>query len=222
MIKRGLRHEDEKRVAVYVRVSTDKQELENQERQLIPFCERSGWEIFKVYRDVISGNEEKRPGFDRLFQDARKKLFDIILFWDLSRFSRSGTLFTLVRLRELENLQIRWKSYQEPYLDSGGDFKDIVISVIATVAKMERDKISERTKAALERAKARGVQLGRRSVITDFQIQKIWDEYEKESTISRAAKVVPFPKGTVYFIISNKIHSREEYLQARKLNRVNS
>jgi len=106
-----------------------------------------------------------------LFRDARKKLFDIILFWDLSRFSRSGTLFTLIRLRELENLGIRWKSYQEPYLDSGGDFSDIVISVIATVAKMERDKISERTKAGLARAKARGVKLGRRSKITDNQIQ---------------------------------------------------
>jgi DNA invertase Pin-like site-specific DNA recombinase len=205
-----------KKVAVYVRVSTDKQELENQERQLIPFCEKSGWIVYDLYRDVISGKEEKRPGFDRLFEDARKKLFDIILFWDLSRFSRSGTLFTLLRLKELENKKIRWKSYQEPYLDSGGDFSDIVISVIATVAKMERDKISERTKAGLERAKARGFQLGRRCTITDNQINRIWDEYEKEGTISRAAKVAPFSKGTVYVIIKNNIRTREEYLEFRE------
>ena len=211
----NTREDQGKKVAVYVRVSTDKQEVENQERQLVPFCERSGWIVYKVYRDVMSGKEESRPGFDRLFEDARKKLFDIILFWDLSRFSRSGTLFTLLRLKELENKKIRWKSYQEPYLDSGGDFSDIVISVIATVAKMEREKISERTKAGLARAKAKGVQLGRRSTITDFQIQKIWDEYEKEETISRAAKVAPFSKGTVYFIIKNNIRSREEYLEAR-------
>ena len=210
-------HDDQgKKVALYVRVSTDKQELENQERQLIPFCEKSGWVVYDIYRDVMSGKEEKRPGFDRLFQDARKKLFDIILFWDLSRFSRSGTLFTLVRLKELENLRIRWKSYQEPYLDSGGDFSDIVISVIATVAKMEREKISERTKAGLARAKARGVQLGRRCIITDNQIKKIWDEYEHEGTISRAAKVAPFSKGTVFSIIKNDIHSREEYLEFRE------
>ncbi len=210
-------HDDQgKKVALYVRVSTDKQELENQERQLIPFCEKSGWVVYDIYRDVMSGKEEKRPGFDRLFQDARKKLFDIILFWDLSRFIRSGTLFTLVRLKELENLRIRWKSYQEPYLDSGGDFSDIVISVIATVAKMERDKISERTKAGLERAKARGVQLGRRCIITDNQIKKIWDEYEHEGTISRAAKVAPFSKGTVFSIIKNDIHSRNEYLEFRE------
>ena len=81
---------------------------------------------------------------------------------------------------------------------------------------MERIKISSRTKAGLERAKARGVQLGRRSTITDGQIERIWEEYEHEGTISRAAKVAPFSKGTVYFIIKHNIHSREEYLYARK------
>jgi len=98
----------------------------------------------------------------------------------------------------------------------------VVISIIATFAKIERVKISQRTKAGLERAKARGVQLGRRSKITDGQIQKIWKEYEREGTISRASKIVTLSKGTVYFIISNNIHSRKEYLQAKKLKKINT
>jgi len=80
-------------------------------------------------------------------------LFDLVLFWDLSRFSRAGTLFTLQKLKELENLNISWESYQEPYFSSIGDFKDVILSIMATLAKIEREKISERTKAGLKNAK---------------------------------------------------------------------
>ena len=198
-------------VAIYVRVSTDKQELENQERQLKPFCEKSGWEIYDIYRDIVSGKETKRPGFDTLFLDAHQKKFDVVLFWDLSRFSRSGTLYTLQKLRELENLRIRWKSFQEPYLDSGGDFSDIVISVISTVAKIEREKISERTKAGLARAKANGTRLGRRSTMTQGKIDRIWTKYHREGSINRAAKVLPHSYGIVHFIVSNRITTIQQF-----------
>jgi DNA invertase Pin-like site-specific DNA recombinase len=85
-----------------------------------------------------------------MFSDAHKKLFDIVIFWDLSRFSRAGTLHTLQRLHELDLLGVAWKSYQEQYLDSAGAFKDVVISIMSTLAKIEREKISERTKAGMK------------------------------------------------------------------------
>lgn len=141
------------KVAIYCRVSTNKQEADNQLIQLRDYCEKSNYIIYKEYVDIISGKENSRPSYDLMFQDAHKKLFNIILFWDLSRFSRAGTLFTLQKLKELENLGIDWESYQEPYFKSVGQFKDVVLSVIATVAKMEREKISERTKAGLQRTK---------------------------------------------------------------------
>jgi putative DNA-invertase from lambdoid prophage Rac len=59
----------------------------------------------------------------------------------------------LQKLKELENLKIDWESYQEPYFRSAGQFKDVVLSIISTIAKIEREKISERTKAGLKRAK---------------------------------------------------------------------
>ena len=209
-----------KKVAIYVRVSTDRQELENQERQLIPYCKRSGWTIYKIYRDVMSGKEEKRPGFEQMFEDAHKKLFDVVLFWDLSRFSRAGMEFTILKLSELRNLGILWHSYQEKFISTADPFtRDIILAVFTSVAKMEREKLSERTKAGLARAKAKGVQLGRRCILTDEQIKKVWKEYEYEGTISRAAKVAPFSKGTVYYIIKNNIHSRQEYLEFRENNK---
>lgn len=149
------------KAALYARVSTDKQELDNQLIELRAYASKSEYIIYKEYTDVISGKETSRPGYDQLFLDAHKKLFDIVVFWDLSRFSRSGTLYTLQKLKELENLDIEWASYQEPYFKSVGQFKDVVLSVISTVARMEREKISERTKAGLARAKAQGKRLGR-------------------------------------------------------------
>jgi DNA invertase Pin-like site-specific DNA recombinase len=140
-------------VALYVRVSTTKQEAENQLLQLRVYAEKYNYQIYKEYIDIISGKETSRPFYDKMFIDAHKRLFDLVLFWDLSRFSRAGTLFTLQKLKELENIGIDWESYQEPYFKSIGQFKDVVLSIISTVAKIEREKISERTKAGLQRSK---------------------------------------------------------------------
>jgi len=142
----------EKKAVIYVRVSTDKQELLNQLIQLREYCRKSNYSIFAEYTDITSGKNIIRPGFEALFLDAHKKIFDVVVFWDLSRFSRSGTLYTLQKLKELENLNIEWVSFTEPYFNSAGQFKDVVISIMATLAKMEREKISERTKAGLARA----------------------------------------------------------------------
>lgn len=140
-------------VALYVRVSTDTQEESNQLDELREYCERCNYDIFHEYVDVISGKEISRPAYDLMFRHAHMRHFHILLFWDLSRFSRSGTLFTLQKLKELENLGIEWESYKEPYFKTTGEFKDVLLSIMATLAKIERQKISERTKAGLKRAK---------------------------------------------------------------------
>ena len=155
------------KTAIYCRVSTDKQEAQNQLIQLREYCNKQKYNIFKEYTDIISGKENSRPAYDQMFLDAHKKLFDTVLFWDLSRFSRAGTLYTLQKLKELENLRIDWISYQEPYFRSAGQFKDVVVSIISTIAKIEREKISERTKAGLYRAKKKGTKLGRPKGGTD-------------------------------------------------------
>ena len=158
------------KAAIYCRVSTDKQELGNQLFQLREYCRKQELEIFKEYTEIISGTREDRPAFQEMFEDAHKKLFDMVLFWDISRFSRSGTLYTLQKLKELDNLNIKWHSYQESYFSSIGQFKDVVLSIMSTLAKIERDKISERTKAGLERAKRSGKVLGRPRVLKQTDV----------------------------------------------------
>jgi len=195
------------KTAIYVRVSTDKQEADNQLLQLREYCKKFNHEIFKEYVDVISGKEDSRPAYDAMFKDAHKGLFDCVLFWDLSRFSRAGTLFTLQKLKELENLKIEWESYQEQYLRSAGQFKDVVLSVIATVAKIEREKISERTKAGLQIARLKGSKLGRPRV-SDYHVKKILELHKKNHSLHQIARELNIGYGTVWKVVAKRVSKK--------------
>jgi DNA invertase Pin-like site-specific DNA recombinase len=151
------------RVAVYARVSKDdgSQDTENQLHELREFCQRSNWKIVAEYVDRASGKSADRTQFKRMFEDASKRKFDLVLFWALDRFTREGVLETLNHLQRLNTWGVNWRSYTEAYFDSCGPFKDVVVSLMATLAKLERQKISERTKSGLQRAKRAGKTLGR-------------------------------------------------------------
>jgi DNA invertase Pin-like site-specific DNA recombinase len=86
---------------------------------------------------------------------------DVLLFWALDRLTREGTLATLQYLERLTSYQVGYKSFTEPYLDSCGTFKDVVISLLATMAKQERIRMSERVNAGLALARRQGKRLGR-------------------------------------------------------------
>jgi DNA invertase Pin-like site-specific DNA recombinase len=151
------------KVAIYARVSTkDKgQSTDNQLPDLRRYAEVLGWDIHKEYAEEESGSTANREQFKQLFADAHQRKFDLVLFWSLDRFSREGALPTLQHLNTLESYGVGYKSYTEQYLDSTGIFKDAVISILAIVAKQERVRLSERTRAGLERAKGKGTKLGK-------------------------------------------------------------
>jgi DNA invertase Pin-like site-specific DNA recombinase len=146
------------KVAIYARVSTKTkgQDVENQLMILREFCIKMGYEVYKEYTDQESGGKSDRPAFIQLFSDAAKRKFDLLLFWSLDRFSREGTRKTIFYLQQLDDNGILYKSYSEQYLDSSGIFKDVIISILATLAKQEQIRLSERVRAGLEKAKSKG------------------------------------------------------------------
>ena len=157
-----------KTVALYARVSTDRQETANQLDQLRDFAAKQGWQIVVEFVDTVSGSGKlKRPQFDKMMLAASQKQFDLLLFWRLDRLSREGVRMTLTYLERLDGWGVAWRSYQEPYLDSCGAMKDVVLSIMACMAQQERIAISERTKAGLARAVRAGKTLGRRAVVVD-------------------------------------------------------
>jgi DNA invertase Pin-like site-specific DNA recombinase len=91
-----------------------------------------------------------------MFAAASRREFDCLLFWSLDRLSREGTVKTLNHLERLNSYGVNYRSFTEQYLDSTGMFKEAVIGILAAVAKQERVRLSERTIAGLERAKAQG------------------------------------------------------------------
>jgi DNA invertase Pin-like site-specific DNA recombinase len=154
---------------VYARISTrDKgQDVENQLIQLREFAARQGWTIVHEFVDRETGSTADRREFQSLFRAASQRHFDVLLFWSLDRLSREGVLETLQHLNRLTSYGVNYRSFTEQYFDSCGIFKDAVISILATIAKQERTRISERVRAGLDRARGRGKRLGRPRRVVD-------------------------------------------------------
>src|ERR1019366_4430564 len=159
------------RIALYARVSTrDKgQDTENQLLQLRQFCQQQGWTVVQEYVDQKTGRTSDREAFQRLFQDAYEKRYDLCLFWALDRFSREGATDTLQHLRKLSNYGVQWKSFTEQYIDSAGMFGEVIISLLAMLAKQESVRRCERASAAYARLKSQGRtdHLGRKRLVVD-------------------------------------------------------
>jgi DNA invertase Pin-like site-specific DNA recombinase len=154
------------RVAIYARVSTtDKdQHPENQLAELRSWCDHSGHQIFREYVEHESGRkgEQKRKQFAMLMEEAAKKKFDCVLFWALDRFSREGMPQTIAHLQRLTSHGISFHSYTEPHLATDNELvRNILLALLSSLAKVEVQKISERTRAGMARAKANGVKIGR-------------------------------------------------------------
>ena len=154
------------RAAIYARVSTrDKgQDVENQLIQLREYCSRQNW-THAEYIDQASGKTDERQAFKQLFTDGSRRKFDVILVWALDRFTREGVLETFQHIERFRRWGIAFESYTEPHFRTTGPAGELMLAVAAWIAKQERLKIGERTKAGMARAKAQGHIAGRRQVI---------------------------------------------------------
>src|SRR5215472_5773242 len=154
------------RLAIYARVSRDdkSQDPENQLRELRAWCDTAGHTVVHGYIDHESGRKDAkgRKQFARLFEDAHKRKFDCVLFWALDRFTREGMVPTVMYLQRLAGCGVSFHSYTEPHLSTDNEMlRDILLAVMSSLAKVESQKISERTRAGMERAKVQGTESGK-------------------------------------------------------------
>ena len=161
------------RVAIYVRVSTadGRQETENQLIQLRQFAASQGWQITVEYVDQESGSRSERAEFTRMFADASRRRFDILLVWALDRLTREGVAETFEYIKRLTSHGVQFVSFTEEHFRTTGPAGELMIAVAAWIAKQERIRISERVRAGLSRAGAQGTRsgnpIGRPKVIFD-------------------------------------------------------
>jgi DNA invertase Pin-like site-specific DNA recombinase len=160
------------RVAIYLRVSTDKQTTNNQRRELEAVAERSGWEVVKVYQDAgISGakGRDKRPGLDAMLKAVNAREFDMVAAWSVDRLGRSLTDLLAI-LQSLHDKAVDLFLHQQG-LDTSTSAGKAMFQMLGVFAEFERGIIRERVNAGLARAQANGVKLGRRRVKPSVEAQ---------------------------------------------------
>jgi DNA invertase Pin-like site-specific DNA recombinase len=148
------------RIGIYARVSTKDQSCELQVRDLRAYCAARGFDLVREYIDVgQSGAKDSRPELNILMDDARKRLFDIIVVWRFDRFARS-TRHLLTALDEFRSLGLQFISYQEN-VDTSTPLGQALFTIVSAVAQLERELIRERVTAGIRNARANGKKLGR-------------------------------------------------------------
>ena len=152
------------KAAVYLRVSTTEQNVDNQLPVLEAYADSRGWQIVEVYRENESAwKSGHQKELARLLAEIRRgtRKYDVLLIWALDRLSRGGAAAILNLVDTFKTYNVRVISLQESWTEAPGAIGEVLYAIAGWVAKMESERRSERTKAGLARAIASGKRLGR-------------------------------------------------------------
>ena len=139
------------KAAIYCRVSTEEQDLSTQEKICRAYCEAKGWEVYRVYEDVMSGTKSSRPAFNEMLEDMRHYRFRVLVVSKLDRMGRS--------IRHLLSLFDEFKGKKVEFvaatqnIDTSTASGKLQAHILSAFAEFERNIISERTKEGLKYAK---------------------------------------------------------------------
>lgn len=193
----------------YIRVSTDKQTVENQRYEVNQFCDRQVIVINKWIEETISGSknlQERKLG--KLLKKMRKG--DVLICSELSRLGRN-LLMIMGILNECMNRDIQVWTIKDNYR-LGSDINSKVLAfAFGLSAEIERNLISQRTKEALARKRSEGVILGRpigrKSSKTKLtgQEKKIQELLEKSVSFSAIGRILGVHRLTVSSFVKNKV-----------------
>jgi DNA invertase Pin-like site-specific DNA recombinase len=162
MVRYGKR---EKRVPLYLRVSTGEQTTKNQRRELEAAAERHGWMVAAVFEDAgISGakGRKDRPGLDSMLKAVARREIDMVMAWSVDRLGRS-LMDLLGTLQDLRAKDVDLYLHQQG-LDTSTPSGRALFQMLGVFSEFEREMIRERVKAGLARAKDDGITLGRRKL----------------------------------------------------------
>lgn len=186
------------RAALYLRVSTDRQTTDNQERELLAVAKQRGWEIAGIYNDDgISGakSREYRRQFDALLKDATRGQFDVVMAWSVDRLGRS--LKDLVAfLDEIQSVGVDLYLHQQG-IDTTTPAGKAMFQMVGVFAEFERSMIQERVRAGLERARAKGKRLGRPRRLTPSKVRAVKDLRAEGASLRQIAAKTGLGLGSV-------------------------
>jgi putative DNA-invertase from lambdoid prophage Rac len=171
------------KVAIYTRVSTQDQTLENQIIPLKQYCERMGWE-YEIFQEKES-TRKTRPIQWALYNRLLRKEFDGLVIYKFDRWARS-TKELIEHIERLLEKDVAIFSYSEN-IDLGSSMGRAMLTIMSAFAQLERDLIRERTLAGLARARAQGKKLGRpkgkRGYVKQGGFSRVNEEIEKTDVL---------------------------------------
>jgi len=154
------------RAALYSRVSTTDQNAKRQVDEMRQFVEARGWRVVAEETDAMSGAKDKRPGLDRVMAMARARKCDVIVVQALDRFTRSIRHF-VVTIAELEALGVAFVSTSQGF-DSTTPMGKFAMTILASVAELERAMIRERILSGMAKARRDGKRVGRAPKVVEL------------------------------------------------------
>ena len=192
---------EKKRAAIYARVSTRDQNPDMQIQELRQYAKARDFTVTHEFVDHESGAKESRPELDKLWQVVKARDVDVVLVWKFDRFSRS-TKQLINALSEFENLGVDFISKTDQ-IDTTSPAGRALFTMISAFAQFERDIISERIKAGLDRARAEGREPGR-PPRPDAQKQEIRKLRQQGLSYTQIANKTGIPRSTVSVILGKK------------------
>jgi putative DNA-invertase from lambdoid prophage Rac len=183
-----------KKAALYCRVSTADQSCERQERDLLAYAERCGYDVVGVFRETASGARNDRSERGKVIALARARKIEVVLVTELTRWGRS-TSDLVNTLHDLQSWGVSLIGQTGFQCDLSTPQGKLIAGVMASVAEFERDLLRERVKSGLAAAKARGKTLGRQfgqNVVADKvapKVQKLRAEGKSIRTIASELKI---------------------------------
>jgi DNA invertase Pin-like site-specific DNA recombinase len=149
-----------KNAAIYARVSTPDRHLETQLYDLRDLAAKRGYTVIREFEDRgVSGSKSKRAGLDAMLSSARRREFDVLLVAAFDRIAQSTKNFLEI-VDELNELGIEFVSAREA-IDTSGPMGRMFITLVGSIAELERSLITERIKAGMRRVRLEGGRLGR-------------------------------------------------------------
>ena len=207
------------RVALYLRVSTEDQDLAGQERELRAYAESWAWAVTAVFAEKTSASGKiERVAWEALQKEAclpaTRRRFDRVLVWSLDRWSRDPSFVRAIgSIENLETLGIHWHSYRDPELDSGEDFsfsvtRQVLRALKPVISAFESRRRSERTRVAMQEIKSgrrrtrSGRPPGRQPRVTESKRASILRFRDQGLTWPQVAGRVGLPAGTCASVYS--------------------
>lgn len=189
-----------KKVALYLRVSTEDQDLEQQREVLEAEVQRRGWQLAGVYEEKASGANARRPELARLKRDAALNRFRVVMVWDTSRLGRDLLSCALVAKELYEERGVAIVSYTQPEIDMSTAQGELILHLWLAFAQYRRREIQAATRRGMARARAQGRHVGRpRKQLDAGQVAFV----VQHNSVSYAAKAFGCSRATIRRVMSS-------------------